>query len=226
MFSLFDIPLSPFYPVRQRRRYSPYRYPRYSRWYDPYESYDYEDDYLDDFFNEPFFSYHVRYPQRPQEPAGQLKSDDAAKAKQAETPKPKPAPAQTPAPIVIVSSRKSIFAESDSRGFEHVKEEIRDAKSGKTIYAETRRIGDQSMTLHRETDKDGKVTERESRTNIPDDQVETFKSKWMEYQHPGDSETKPIEQSEAEPAKPIEQQPEAPKESVPAPAPAPAPENV
>mgnify|MGYP003917042579 CR=1 FL=1 len=66
----------------------------------------------------------------------------------------------------------------DGNGVEHTIEEHRDSRSGMTRYKEVRRMGDRAMTLMRETDKEGKVTEHEMRTNLKDEEVARFQEEW------------------------------------------------
>jgi hypothetical protein len=73
---------------------------------------------------------------------------------------------------------------SGSDGFQHIYREESDSKSGQKKVVETRRIGNKSMTLHRVTDKDGNVEEHETRKNIKDDEMDTFKKEWFERKVP------------------------------------------
>ena len=81
------------------------------------------------------------------------------------------------------SFSSSMYSGAD--GVQHILREEHDSKTGKHKVVETRRIGDKSMTLHRVTDKDGKVEERETRKNIAnDDELEAFKKEWIKRQVP------------------------------------------
>lgn len=73
---------------------------------------------------------------------------------------------------------------SGSDGVQHIYREESDSKTGKKKVVETRRIGNKSMTLHRVTDKDGKVEEHETRKNIKDDEVDEFKKQWISHNVP------------------------------------------
>lgn len=64
-------------------------------------------------------------------------------------------------------------------GVEHIRKEVYDSTTGKTTLFETRKIGDKSMTLKRETDKDGNVNEEETHENLADEELEAFKSQWL-----------------------------------------------
>ena len=76
------------------------------------------------------------------------------------------------------SFSSSMYSGSD--GVQHIFREEHDSKTGKHKVVETRRIGDKSMTLHRVTDKDGKVEEHETRKNINnDEELEAFKKDWI-----------------------------------------------
>ena len=100
------------------------------------------------------------------------------------------------------SFSSSMYSGSD--GVQHIFREEHDSKTGKHKVIETRRIGDKSMTLHRVTDKDGKVEEHETRKNIKDDEVEQFKKEWearnvpesAQLPAPKKEETKAIEHKE------------------------------
>jgi hypothetical protein len=80
------------------------------------------------------------------------------------------------------SFSSSMYSGSD--GVQHIYREEHDSKTGKHKVIETRRIGDKSMTLHRVTDKDGKIEEHETRKNIKDDEVEEFKKEWTKRNVP------------------------------------------
>ena len=81
------------------------------------------------------------------------------------------------------SFSSSMYSSAD--GVQHIFREEHDSKTGKHKVVETRRIGDKSMTLHRVTDKDGKVEEHETRKNITnDDELEAFKKEWIKRQVP------------------------------------------
>ena len=92
------------------------------------------------------------------------------------------------------SCSSSMYSSAD--GVQHIFREEHDSKTGKHKVVETRRIGDKSMTLHRVTDKDGKVEERETRKNITnDDELEAFKKEWIKRNVP-DSHRLPAPQKE------------------------------
>lgn len=78
-------------------------------------------------------------------------------------------------PICVESwSRRYV----DGQGVEHSIEQHQDNRNGITHYKEMRRLGDRAMTLIRETGKDGKVTEHETRTNLKDEEVARFQEEW------------------------------------------------
>lgn len=70
----------------------------------------------------------------------------------------------------------SMYTTSD--GVQHIYREEQDSKSGKKKIIETRRIGNKSITHHKVTEKDGSVTEHESRHNIKPDEVDEFNKQW------------------------------------------------
>jgi hypothetical protein len=206
MLNLFDLPFTSFYPIKPRRTYSPFNYPRFNRYINQF---DFDEEFYDDFFDEPLISYHLHYPQPRREFIPRNKTKEFSKSKLSESSSPNKPPEEVPeSQVPIISeSRKTIYIESDSRGFQRIREEMKDGQTGKSIYSETRRIGDQSISLHRETDKDGKVREQENRTNIPDDQIDAFKSKWLEFEHP-----ESLESPVPEDPTPIEHQSESKSE--------------
>ena len=97
------------------------------------------------------------------------------------------------------SFSSSMYSGSD--GVQHIFREEHDSKTGKHKVVETRRIGDKSMTLHRVTDKDGKVEEHETRKNIKDDkELEEFKNEWIKRNVP---ETKKLPEPKKEEPKAV-----------------------
>lgn len=64
-------------------------------------------------------------------------------------------------------------------GIEHVQKEVYDKVSGKRTTYETRRIGDRSMTLLREMDRNGVINEEETRENLNDEDLDVFKKEWV-----------------------------------------------
>lgn len=79
----------------------------------------------------------------------------------------------------VISRYRTRSVISRRNGVEHIRKEVFDSNTGITTQFETRKIGDKSMTLKRETDKDGNVHEEESRENISDEELEEFKNQWM-----------------------------------------------
>jgi len=88
---------------------------------------------------------------------------------------PKQRKQETREPVCIETRTRRYI---DANGVEHTVEEHRDSRSGMTRYKEVRRMGDRAMTLMRETDKEGKVTEHEMRTNLKDEDVARFQEEW------------------------------------------------
>ena len=109
--------------------------------------------------------------------------DDSGEEEEAnEQPQPKPEPEQpkqrkqeSREPVCIETRTRRYI---DGNGVEHTIEEHRDSRSGMTRYKEVRKMGDRAMTLMRETDKEGKVTEHEMRTNLKDEDVAQFQEEW------------------------------------------------
>jgi hypothetical protein len=160
MFSLFDI------PFRRQRYYNPWIIPQRRYRINPVVlSYDRDFD-DDDFFFNPFIREQYRLAEH------QEKEREIEKEKEEEKELNR---------VQRYECSEQIISESNGRGFERVKREMKDSRSGKTTVIETRRIGEQSMTLHRETDREGNVTQRETRTNITEDQLESFQTRWNEF---------------------------------------------
>jgi hypothetical protein len=197
----------------------------------------------DDYFNDSFPPlYTVRFPElyfyddaKPNNSQSEQRTESPKPQTQPQTqpqPQPQPQP-QTesqpksqpqsqpqPEPDHKFEYSEAIISEYDGRGFQRVKREIKDGRNGKTTTVETRRIGDQSMTLHRETDKDGKVTQRESRTNINEDQIESFQQRWNEFHNKSTTKVpESIKHSESPKDQPKDQPPQEPPKEQPQPQP-------
>ena len=67
---------------------------------------------------------------------------------------------------------------SYSNGVSHTKTRTTDSRTGKTNYIETRRIGDKSVTMKREIDKDGKQTNTHSLQNVKEEELDQFNHEW------------------------------------------------
>ena len=63
-------------------------------------------------------------------------------------------------------------------GIELVRKETIDEVKGTKIYYEKRQIGDKSLTVKTETDKDGKVDEEQILENLEESEIEAFKEDW------------------------------------------------
>lgn len=199
MFDWFDEPLIYY------RRFAPMRsgvFDHLSRWM---SSVDREMEKQFGEFYDPF------YP-RKHKPALSHSSTNKGKKRTPKPPPPPPPPENEyeeeeeetkkddiglPTQYYTISS--SMYSGSD--GVQHVYREEQDSRSGQKKVVETRRIGNKSLTLHRVTDKDGNTEEHETRKNIKDEEVDSFKKLWEEKNvHPNQP---PIQQQEEEP-KPIE----------------------
>ena len=65
-----------------------------------------------------------------------------------------------------------------ANGICHTRRKTHDSSTGITKMAETRQIGDQVLTVKREITQDGKVTEAETRQNIKDEDLDSFRKRW------------------------------------------------
>lgn len=101
----------------------------------------------------------------------------------------KEAPKETPREVSVRT--RSVITRRN--GIEHVRKESYDSVSGTSTLVETRRIGDKALSLKRETDKDGNVKEEESRENLSDDEVESFKAEWLAKTGAPNASVKPPE---------------------------------
>jgi len=160
MFGLFDAPfysrrrpVNPWYAPRRSFFDDPFFYPPVRRYRPMYFVYDFDDNGEEEEVNE-----------QPQQKQPQPKPEQTKQRKQ-----------EIREPVCIETRTRRYI---DGNGVEHTIEEHRDSRSGMTRYKEVRKMGDRAMTLMRETDKEGKVTEHEMRTNLKDEDVAQFQEEW------------------------------------------------
>ena len=178
MFDWFDEPLVYY------RRFVPMRsgvFDYMSRWMDSVDRAMEKEfgDFFDSFYPKTEEKEHKEKPKQEEEKKAEEKpkeTKEEEKPKQEEEKKETKSEDEDGDPHYY-SFSSSMYTGSD--GVQHIFREEHDSKTGKHKVVETRRIGDKSMTLHRVTDKDGHVEERETRKNIKDDEVEQFKKDWI-----------------------------------------------
>lgn len=65
----------------------------------------------------------------------------------------------------------------DKGNVSHIIKKVTDNEHG-TIFIETRKLGNKSITLKREVGKDEQICETETRENISDNEIEEFEKEW------------------------------------------------
>ena len=185
MFDWFDEPLVYY------RRFAPMRsgvFDYMSRWMDS----------VDRAMEREFGDFYDNFFDNKKAIKGEEKKENEAKEEEKEKPAEEEEENESGEPQYY-SVSTSMYSGSD--GVQHINREEHDSKTGKHKTVETRRIGNKSLTLHRVTDKDGKVEEHETRKNIKnDEELEAFKKDWTNRNVPSNKsleapkeETKAIE---------------------------------
>ena len=101
--------------------------------------------------------------------------EDAKKA-EAAAPKPKPRPRPHPFQSLFYESRSTF----DGKNYvEEHRERVTDPE-GKVHQTTRRRLGDRWYEAESITDNEGKTSTKETWHNVPEDQIEKFKSEWAE----------------------------------------------
>lgn len=63
-------------------------------------------------------------------------------------------------------------------GLQQTKTKSYDSLSGKTQLSQMKKLGDQSVSVHREIDRDGKITDTMDRENVDEKDVADFRRRW------------------------------------------------
>jgi hypothetical protein len=73
----------------------------------------------------------------------------------------------------------SMTAYSGPDGVTHAKRKTYNSKTGKTQFAEMRKIGDRAVARKREIDADGTVHEEVDRRNLDESEIDDFERRWQ-----------------------------------------------